>query len=125
VQAWVKIHAVLTVFERVAREVQIEEIACVKDIVELVLKLPHDKYTAFKFIGIEIIEDISFLLGDRNGSEEVPITETATFFEFAINGIRNAQTMESSSLCFRKICQNTQRFVHKFADQIIDQVLPT
>lgn len=37
-----------------------EDLFCVRELVDLIFRLPFDKFLAFKFIGMEIIEDISF-----------------------------------------------------------------
>lgn len=51
----------------------------IKDVVELIFQLPSEKYLAFKFISMEIVEDISFLLSEPLENGQPMLKETEKF----------------------------------------------
>jgi len=73
------VHAVLTAFEKLAVKVEQAEMYAMKEVIGVMFKLPFEKYLALKFVVIEIVEDISFILKEKDQNGQYLVRETEQF----------------------------------------------
>ena len=64
--AWMKLHAVLTALEQIARIIEIEDFEHFQKVLLVMFELPSDKYLAFRFVSTELVEDLSYLLKEKD-----------------------------------------------------------
>lgn len=67
--AWVNIHGILTSFESVSRVIEVDEIVHLRECLNIIFSLPYDQYLAFRYITIEIITNLSYIIKNKTVKE--------------------------------------------------------
>lgn len=122
--AWVKIHSILTAIEVVTRSIQMSELKYFEEVILLLFELPCDRYLAFRYVATEIIENISYILAEKSSHGLFLIDETNKFIQFITPGIKSKMTSEISSRCFMNLCKHTKNFLYVYVTEIIEQIIP-
>ena len=86
----------------------------------LLFQLPCERYTAFRFIATEIIEDISYTLEYKSEDGTYLVAETNQFIQFITPGLENKRTKDISSRCFMKLAKHTKQYLYHHTSEIIN-----
>lgn len=102
--AWVNIHGILTSFESVSRVIEVDEIVHLRECLNIIFSLPYDQYLAFRYITIEIITNLSYIIKNKTvkeGQQEKGylVEETKLFIKYLVEGLKNPMTELESSKC--------------------------
>ena len=114
----------LTGIEQLTRVIELEDIASIQQVLFVIFEMPSDKYYAFRFISTEIIENLSYLLGEKRPDGSYMIEEAQKFISYVTDGLKIKQTEDISARCFLQLCQKTKSFMHPYTLEIIQNVLP-